>query len=180
MWIRKGVKLLEDKPGDGPPVERQQYYLMAIRITLNQGEVVRHPEKCLSHQVDEHLVIEDDGFFRHYVRIDRENLIGGMFYTVQGMKIGGYRKVAIAPHLACGKSGIPNIIPPNAKLTAEIRVLKKMCEGHRDREEPCSSPLPHHAAYGSVLRGSADPRWRDCFANRQNQIQGNESPSNVK
>jgi hypothetical protein len=27
---------------------------------------------------------------------------------------------------------------------------------YRDREEPRSSPLPHHAAYGSVLRGSAD------------------------
>jgi len=27
---------------------------------------------------------------------------------------------------------------------------------HRDREEPHSSPLPHHAAYGSVLRDSAD------------------------
>jgi hypothetical protein len=27
---------------------------------------------------------------------------------------------------------------------------------HRDREEPRSSPLPHHAAYGSVLRDSAD------------------------
>ena len=27
---------------------------------------------------------------------------------------------------------------------------------YRDREKPHSSPLPHHAAYGSVLRGSAD------------------------
>jgi len=27
---------------------------------------------------------------------------------------------------------------------------------YRDREEPHDSPLPHHAAYGSVLRGSAD------------------------
>jgi ubiquinone/menaquinone biosynthesis C-methylase UbiE len=51
---------------------------------------------------------------------------------------------------------------------------------YRDREEPHSSPLPHHAAYGSVRRGSADPRKRDCFANRQVQLQGNESPSDVK
>ena len=27
---------------------------------------------------------------------------------------------------------------------------------YRDREKPHSSPLPHHAAYGSVLRDSAD------------------------
>jgi hypothetical protein len=31
-------------------------------------------------------------------------------------------------------------------------------EAYRDREKPHSSPLPHHAAYGSVLRDSADPR----------------------
>jgi hypothetical protein len=43
---------------------------------------------------------------------------------------------------------------------------------HRDREEPHDSPLPHHAAYGSVLRGSADPR--------QVHIQGNNKPREEK
>jgi len=33
--------------------------------------------------------------------------------------------------------------------------------GYRDREEPHSSPLPHHAAYGSVLRDSADQAESD-------------------
>jgi len=31
---------------------------------------------------------------------------------------------------------------------------------YRDREGPHSSPLPHHAAYGSVLRDSADARQK--------------------
>jgi len=44
--------------------------------------------------------------------------------------------------------------------------------GYRDREEPHSSPLPHHAAYGSVLRDSADPR--------QVQVQGNKRHSDEK
>lgn len=126
MWLRKGVKLLEETPGDGPPVERQQYYLMAIRITLSRGDVVRQPEKCLSHQVNEQRRTEDDGYFRHQVRIDRENLVGGMFYAVQGMNVGGYRKVTIAPHLAYGERGVPDLIPPNAKLTAEIKVLESL------------------------------------------------------
>jgi len=126
MWIRKGVRLLEESIGSGPRVERQQNYLMAIRITLNRGEVVRHPEKCLSHTIDESLKTEDDGYFRHHVRIDRECLIGGMFYAVQGMNVGGYRKVSISPHLAYGETGIPEIIPPNAKLVAEIKVLEIM------------------------------------------------------
>lgn len=45
-------------------------------------------------------------------------------------------------------------------------------EHYRDRGKPHDSPLPHHAAYGSVLRDSADPR--------QGQIQGNKRPSEVK
>jgi len=48
--------------------------------------------------------------------------------------------------------------------------LYEKCD--RDREEPHSSPLPHHAAYGSVLRDSADPR--------QVQVQGNKRHSDEK
>lgn len=126
MWIRKGIKLLEEDPGAGASVKRQQNYLMAIRLTLNRGDVVRHPEKCLSYSMDENLKAEDDGYFQHSTRVDREHLITGIFYAVQGMTVGGYRKVAIAPHLAYGEAGIPNIIPSNAKLIAEIKVLEEI------------------------------------------------------
>lgn len=126
MWIRKGVKLLKETVGSGDPVEGLEYYIMAVRITLNRGEVIRLPERCLSHQVDKRRRVKDDGFFEHRVRVDRENLVGGVFYAVQGMNVGGYRKVAIAPHLAYGVKGVPGVIPPNAKLVVEIKVLKKM------------------------------------------------------
>lgn len=126
MNIRKGVKLIEEIVGNGDIVKRQQRYLMSMRITLNRGDVVRHPERCLSHGFDEYSKTEDDGFFLHTARVDRENLVAGIFYALQGMNVGGYRKVTIAPHLAYGKEGVPNIIPPNAKLTIEIKVLKKI------------------------------------------------------
>ena len=41
------------------------------------------------------------------------------------MRVGGYRKVVIAPHLAYREKGIPAVIPPNAKLTVEITVTGK-------------------------------------------------------
>jgi hypothetical protein len=126
MWIRKGVKLLEEVPGDGAPVERQQHYLMAMRISLSRGDVIRHPERCLSHQLDGNQRTEDDGYFRHRVRVDRESLVGGVFYAVLDMNVGGYRKVRIGPHLAYGETGIPDIIPPNAVLIVEIKVLEKI------------------------------------------------------
>jgi FKBP-type peptidyl-prolyl cis-trans isomerase 2 len=126
MWVRKGVKLLEEQPGYGAPVEHQQNYLLAIRITLNRGEVIRHPEKCLSYHLDKHLKTDDDGYFRHHVRINRENLVAGIFYAVQGLNVGGCRKVTISPHLAYGERGIKDIIPPNAKLTVELKDLEKV------------------------------------------------------
>ncbi|CAB1077565.1 hypothetical protein D1AOALGA4SA_5351 [Olavius algarvensis Delta 1 endosymbiont] len=38
----------------------------------------------------------------------------------------------------------------------ECRFYIKLAKAYRDREETYNSPLPHHAAYGSELRGSAD------------------------
>ena len=125
MWIKKGVKLLEEVPGVGAPVRRQAIYVLAIRITLNRGDVIKAAKSCISHTIDDNLKLHDDGFLETRVRIDRENLIGGIFYAVQGMKVGGYRKVTIAPHLAYGEKGIPGIIPKNAKIIAELKVLRE-------------------------------------------------------
>lgn len=127
MWIRKGVKLLEEVPGNGRPVRRQAIYVLAIRITLNKGDVIKAANRCISHTIDPNLKLHDDGFLESRVRIDRGNLINGIFYAVEGMKVGGYRKVAIAPHLAYREKGIPGIIPENAKIIAELKVLRE-CE----------------------------------------------------
>ena len=126
MKLKPGIKLVEDIEGTGTYVQRQKHYVLAIRITLNRGQVVTAPDRCLSYTIDRHLQVNDDGFLQHRVRIDRENLIPGIFYAVQGMKVNGYRQVIISPHLGYGEKGIPGIIPPNAKLIAEIKVLQEV------------------------------------------------------
>jgi FKBP-type peptidyl-prolyl cis-trans isomerase len=40
------------------------------------------------------------------------------------MRVGGMRRLEIAPHLAYGDRGVPGVIPSNAVLTAEIAILK--------------------------------------------------------
>jgi len=127
MWIKKGVKLLEETLGIGKPVRRQAIYVLAIRITLNKGDIIKTANSCISHTIDDNLKLHDDGFLESRIRIDREHLIDGIFYAVEGMKIGGYRKVAIAPHLAYREKGIPGVIPENAKIIAELKVLRE-CE----------------------------------------------------
>ena len=126
MKLKKGIKLIEEIEGTGNEVQRQKHYILAIRLTLNQGDVVKVPNRCLSHSIDEHLKVDDDGFLEHRVRIDRENLIPGIFYSVLDMKVKGYRKVAISPHLAYGAKGIPGILPRNAKLIVEIKVIQEI------------------------------------------------------
>jgi flagellar basal body rod protein FlgF len=128
IWIKKGVKLVEEKEGDGPIVLRQHNYVLEMRVALSKGEIVSSPSKCLSHSIDEDMKVSEDGYFKHRTRIDRENLIAGIFYAVQDMKVDGYRKVTISSHLAYGENGIPGVIPPNAKITVEIRVIRELAE----------------------------------------------------
>jgi len=58
------------------------------------------------------------------VRIDRRSLVNGLFYGVDGMRVGGTRRLEIAPHLGYGDRGIPGVIPASAVLTAEITILE--------------------------------------------------------
>ena len=56
-------------------------------------------------------------------------MFAGLFYGVHGMRIGGIRKLRIAPHLGYGETGVPGSIPPNALLTVEVSVLSEREEG---------------------------------------------------
>ena len=128
VQMRKGVKLIEEEVGDGPPLQRKQFCLLAMRVTLNRGEIVREPRKFLAYQFGERFEQLGDGFFCHRLRFTREDLASGIFYALEGMNEGGFRKVTIAPHLAYGKNGVPDVIPPHAVLTVEIRVLKAVID----------------------------------------------------
>lgn len=68
--------------------------------------------------------IEDDGAtLITDVRIDRVYLFAGLFYGIQGTRVGGTRTLRIAPHLAYHEEGVPGRIPPNALLKVEVTVI---------------------------------------------------------
>lgn len=50
-------------------------------------------------------------------------VIEGWDKGIQGMKVGGLRRLTIPPELAYGRNGAGNSIPPNASLVFEIELL---------------------------------------------------------
>jgi hypothetical protein len=103
------LTLLADMPGTAELVRRQHSYRIRLRLWLNRGEAIRWQTAwgpvgvARLNDNGETLITE--------VRIERRSLVNGLFYGVEGMRIGGTRRLEIASDLACGDRGVPGVIP---------------------------------------------------------------------
>jgi uncharacterized protein len=120
--LRSGLRLLADVPGTGEPVRRLHKYRIRLRLWLNNGHAVRW--QTASGPVGDARLEDNGETLITEVRIDRRSLVSGLFYGVQDMRVGGTRRLEIAPHLAYGDRGVPGVIPPRAVLVGEITILE--------------------------------------------------------
>ena len=109
---RPGIRLIEEVAGEGAAVKRGRVYRVRLKMWLNQGEAVRWEQAW---GLIDRARLEDDGAtLVTDLRVDRENLIAGLFQGIEGMRLGGRRKLKISPHLAYGDRGVPGRIPAGA------------------------------------------------------------------
>ena len=120
--LRSGLTLLTDIPGSGDPVRRQHNYMVRLRLWLHHGDPVRWQMPSGPVGVGR---LEDEGAtLITEMRIDRRSMMNGLFYGIDGMRVGGTRRLEIAPHLAYGEKGVPGMIPENALIVAEVTILE--------------------------------------------------------
>lgn len=121
--MRPGLTLLEDIPGSGGIVARRKTYRIRLQLWLASGDPVRWRQP--SGPVGR-ASLEDEGHtLLTEVRLSRQSLINGLFYGMDGMRVGGTRTLRIAPHLAYAARGVHGIIPPDATLVAKVTVLEE-------------------------------------------------------
>jgi FKBP-type peptidyl-prolyl cis-trans isomerase len=116
-----GLKLLEEREGEGTPANKGDRVVYNTRIFLNQGDEVSLNAKQAEHLPKEMVRVEGGvTFIDHSLVLGRRQAIAGVEHTLMGMKVGGYRKVRVSPHLAYRDKGIQDLIPPDAVLICEI------------------------------------------------------------
>lgn len=101
--MRSGLTMEDIAVGDGAIAERGSSVRIRYSGFLNRGERF--------HENAEAFVV------------GRRQVIAGLEYGVEGMRVGGKRKLKMSPHLAYRDRGVPGVVPWNAKLIFEVELL---------------------------------------------------------
>jgi FKBP-type peptidyl-prolyl cis-trans isomerase len=100
-----GVEYADLKLGDGPVAERGAKVEVRYSLFLNRGDPV---------QKDQHYAF----------RVGRRRAIPGLEYGVEGMRVGGERRLRVGPHLAYRDQAIPGVVPVRSVLEFHVTLLK--------------------------------------------------------
>lgn len=116
-----GLKLLAEREGKGKSAQSGDRVVYNTRIFLNHGDEVPLNEIQANH-VPAQMVRVDGGttFIDHTIILGRRQAMAGIEHALLGIKVGGYRKIRLSPHLAYRDKGIPDLIPSGAVLICEI------------------------------------------------------------
>lgn len=101
--MNNGIRIISEIVGAGKVAVRGDRVTIRYAGRLNKGHVFQD---------------STDATFK----LGGREVIVGLEYAVEGMRVGGRRQVKVAPHLAYRDKGIPNKVPPNALLIFDIEL----------------------------------------------------------
>jgi FKBP-type peptidyl-prolyl cis-trans isomerase len=121
MRLQSGIKLLDEREGNGAQAKKGDRAVYNLKIFLNQGDEVPLNNRQAEY-LPEKMIRSEDGnrFVDHEITLGKRQAIAGVEHSLIGMKPGGYRKVRVSPHLAYRDQGLPDLIPPDAVLIVEL------------------------------------------------------------
>jgi FKBP-type peptidyl-prolyl cis-trans isomerase len=102
--MKKGVELESETEGSGPVAQRGCAVTIRYSGYLHRGDAFQKQ-------------------MAYTFRLGKREVIAGLEYAVEGMKVGGRRRVKVSPHLAYRETGVPGLIPPNALLVFDIELV---------------------------------------------------------
>jgi hypothetical protein len=115
-----GMRVLEERPGDGAEIKCRRTYRLRLKLCLNRGGAIRWDQPI---GLIDRAVVEEGASLVTDLRIDCEQPVAGLYQEIEGMRVGGWRKLKVSPHRAYGERGIPGKIPPGAAISAEIEFI---------------------------------------------------------
>ena len=101
---RGGVEYEDIEPGDGPVAARGDRVEVRYSLLLNRGEKVQEAQLFS-------------------FRVGKRRAIPGLEYGVEGMRVGGVRRLRVGPQLAYRDQTIAGRIPANAVLEFQVTLL---------------------------------------------------------
>jgi FKBP-type peptidyl-prolyl cis-trans isomerase len=102
--VKKGIELESEAEGSGRVAQRGRTVTIRYSGYLHRGDAFQKQ-------------------MTYTFKLGRREVIAGLDYAVEGMKVGGTRRVKVGPYLAYRETGVPGSIPPNALLVFEIELI---------------------------------------------------------
>ena len=102
--MRKGIRIEEVHRGAGAVAERGKIVTVRYDGFLSRGDTFQKGETVS-------------------FKLGRREVIAGLEYGVEGMKVGGQRKVRVSPHLAYGSKGVQGVVPANAVIIFGVELI---------------------------------------------------------
>ena len=102
--MRAGVKLDSETIGDGRVATRGDTVTITYDLMLNRGDVVQSLES-------------------YTFTLGARDVVPVLNYGVEGMAVGDRRCFHAGPHLGYRDVGVDGVVPPNAVLHFNVRLL---------------------------------------------------------